>query len=39
MGPDFERGFNMVLKLVYKDSELGAHTRGPEDLLWTSMGL
>ena len=26
----------MALQWVYRDSELGAHTRGPQDLLWTS---
>ena len=32
--------FNSGISLywVYKDSELGAHTTGPSDLLWNSEG-
>ena len=29
----------MVLERVYKDSELGTHTREPQDLLWTYLGV
>ena len=35
MGPILEvRWFIIVLYCVHKDSELGAHTRRPKDLLW-----
>ena len=29
----------MVLEWGYKDSELGAHTTGPWDLLWIESGV
>ena len=34
--PCFGRGLVMVVSWVHKDSELGARTRGEQDLLWVS---